>query len=251
MSSLMDPLTIKARTPASSQRQRQALYDAARTGDVAGVQSVLDQINGEPDKGMHSTISQSMLAATQHGHFTVTRMLLPYKCEDIDCHRAMGVAILRNNYELLSDLIPHVDHSKHDSLVLAAVSGNVKCVELLLPYCDARQDGSAPLRSAAGHGHTKCVEVLLPHSNPKAMNGLALQWASRSGHVKCVELLLAHSRDKDITTAHAQAVVHGHTNVMDVFQAHFAQKEAEQTKALIQDGLSEQPTVQRQRARRM
>lgn len=176
---------------------------------------------------------------------------MPFKCDDYDCYRAMQVAIHQNNYKLVSDLIPYVDHSKHDSLHIAAMYGHANCVELLLPYCDARQDGSAPIRSAAGNGHFKCVEVLLPHSNPNAVNGSALLRASQNGHDKCVELLIGHSSDKDITTAHAQAVVHGHTNVMDVFQAHFAQKEAEQTKALIQDGLSEQPTVQRQRARRM
>jgi ankyrin repeat protein len=90
------------------------------------------------------------------------------------------------------------DASGHMAIVLAAASGSVETVTLLLEQGRSpvdSQQGISPLEAAAGAGHLEVVRLLLEHgANADAQNTkpgrTALHACARAGHIGVARLLV-------------------------------------------------------------
>ena len=91
------------------------------------------------------------------------------------------------------------DSNGQSALMYAAIRGNDKAVELLLPKSDTKATdnlGSSALMLAAVYGNIKVVELLLPFSDVKVTNrrgNTALDLAKSAGRNQIVRLLQQYS----------------------------------------------------------
>jgi hypothetical protein len=105
----------------------------------------------------------------------------------------------RITVDVVKELIEEGADPKADNsyaLQLAAESGHIEIVRLLIPVSDPKSRNSQALRLAAKHGHTEIVKLLIPVSDPKAYNSYALQLAAKYGHTEIVKLLIPVSDPK-------------------------------------------------------
>lgn len=75
------------------------------------------------------------------------------------------------------------------ALDMAAVRGNISCLERLLEFNTPKNSNTAVWNAASG-GHLECVRALLPYFDPVADNNHALEGAVRHGNPDGVRLLL-------------------------------------------------------------
>lgn len=118
---------------------------------------------------------------------------------------ALCLAVAAGNAELVERLLPMVNKRKGSqrraapdpilkAFTLAAGSGAVEMLRLLVDWVDPAQNNSAALRFAAASGRLSCVEFLLPLSGPCSARGMALARAAANGHVECVAAILPTAR---------------------------------------------------------
>ena len=99
------------------------------------------------------------------------------------------------------------DENGNTALILAALCGHVKCVEVLLQKGASADHqnkyGNTALILAALYGHVQCVEVLLQkeasvdHQNK--YGNTALIATARGGHINIVRNLLCHKANIHLT----------------------------------------------------
>jgi len=164
-------------TPAA--QATEALLSAARTGDTALVQSLLDA-GHDPNDILRKTYSPLMFAAG-NGHVDMTRMLL-----------ARGAAV------------DHRDHNGDRALLWAAEHGHVETVRMLLAAGAAVQSDDDPYRStplikAAGYGRVEVVRLLLAAGadvrRREHTDDTALHRAAMAGNVAIIAMLLTAGAD--------------------------------------------------------
>lgn len=123
--------------------------------------------------------------------------------------------------------------TEHNSLHVAAWSGDVRAVSLLLAAgfaCDARDHyGRTPLHDAAAKGHVDVAELLLGHgadvnARDRCLRMTPLHCAASGGHAAMVALLLDHGahphlRDQSRNTAEMLARRQNHHAVLEVLRA--------------------------------
>ena len=110
-------------------------------------------------------------------------------------------AVKANNINLVTHLLANNTDAKatnndgYTALMFAAMYGNEKSVELLIPHSDVKatnDNGWTALMLAAFYGNEKSVELLIPHSDVKAINNdgaTALDIAETRGYNHIVSLL--------------------------------------------------------------
>lgn len=80
---------------------------------------------------------------------------------------ALTNAIQQNFPQCVEQLIKIADLSEaNTALQLAANSGHVECVRLLIPVADPKDRNSKALADAVLNGHNECVDVLFDVSDP-------------------------------------------------------------------------------------
>jgi ankyrin repeat protein len=204
--------------------QQAELVDAARTGSVQGVRTVLDsRIAG-------LNLSPAMEAAVQSGKGNVVRYLLSKK---VSPNIALEAAARQGNADIFRLLVESGGNIKGERgghlLRLAAQSGSKTMVALLLKYGADREasntldDQMTPLHYAARSGQAGVVKVLLDGgANVRTRTGTgrsALMLAAVWNDPAACKFLIdkgadINARDEKGQTALMQASVVGNTQTM-------------------------------------
>ncbi|XP_018318975.1 uncharacterized protein LOC108732588 isoform X2 [Agrilus planipennis] len=160
------------------------------------------------------------------------------KMKDNNGFTPIHYAVAGNNYKAVEYLLSAVgsnfimhgaDMPLTTPLHLAAVSGSLDILSMLLPYFHdtnvRTEHGSTPLLIAAREGYTHCVQMLLRFGSKVAicdniysMN--PVHYSAKNGHMHCLALLLDNTEDKSVInmsdslqrTPLMLAVLGGHTD---------------------------------------
>jgi len=213
----------------------QQLLDAAQSGDIVAVQSLLKQgadVNGRGGYG-----STPLMSAALTGHTEIARLLLD-KGAAVDAHGNTGrTALMEAAVEGYTDTVRLLlekgadvnakDEEGWTPLFWAAFSKRTDVVRALLEKganVNAKNKyEDTPLIRAAYGGDTATVNVLLQHGadlNARDdMGRTALMEASRQGHADTVRALLdkganVELRDRDGNTALSLAEKYNYPNVI-------------------------------------
>jgi ankyrin repeat protein len=185
--------------------QADDLFNAAKNGDAAAVQALLDKgadVNAKKTNG-----ATALMAASQLGHTEVLELLLA-KGADINAKAQSGatallIACQNGRTEVVKALVAKgADTNAKASngataLILASQQGNKEIVQALLTKgadVNAKMDnGATALMHAANNGDIDVVKVLLAAGadvSATASNGAtALNIATEAGHKEVIELL--------------------------------------------------------------
>lgn len=104
---------------------------------------------------------------------------------------AFKEASWNENTHIIRQFIPVADHDDINRVFKYAVQhGNIKIVELLLPFADPTLDKSYALIQSALNNHVDIVKMLIPVSNPKDNNSCALYAAATNDNKELIEMLV-------------------------------------------------------------
>jgi hypothetical protein len=112
--------------------------------------------------------------------------------------------------------------SKHDLLTLAARSGELRLLDLLLVDQKAPRISAAML-AAAEEGHAEMLSMLLQHAATSLDLNAALLASAKHGDLACADLLLRHGAEADAqqqpsgSTALHAAAAGGHLDLLRLF----------------------------------
>eukprot|EP00092_Neocalanus_flemingeri_P106282 GFUD01136358.1.p1 GENE.GFUD01136358.1~~GFUD01136358.1.p1 ORF type:complete len:440 (-),score=128.58 GFUD01136358.1:156-1475(-) len=193
------------------------LHAKAQSGDVDGVQQVLDSGRVHLDSKDQDGTTPLMLAA-RSGRVKVVSLLLE-EGADPNIRKITGVtaiflASVGGYLDILTKLVeggadPDPQSQEGGTpLMAAAQAGHLDVVEKLLlsgaSHKSCMWDGANALFLAAQNGHTKIVMHLLTipgvQVNQQRRDGATPLWiAAQMGHEDCVRLLLRGGADVDLT----------------------------------------------------
>lgn len=180
---------------------------AAKNNDMAAIEMYKEFTGSHDSSGMFA-LAYCVLANNVAGvkallseskmHTTKSMRFNDVEYVDVD---ALMISILANaDREIIEILAPISNvsiegYSSMTALMLAASSGNVPAVELLVSSQQnlKTKDGRTALMIAAESGRDSCVEILLKETSEacsqNSMGWTALCFAADNGHVACVRLL--------------------------------------------------------------
>lgn len=180
---------------------------AAKSGDAAAIE-MYKEFTGEYDSSGMFALAYCVLANNIVGvkallaesKMRTTKSIRFNEVEYIDMDALMLSVLSNADKEIIEALVLISDvaiegYSSMTALMLAAASGNIAAVELLIDSQKDRKtkDGRTALMIAAEAGQDKCVEMLLEKTSEvcsqNTMGWTALCFAADNGHTACVRLL--------------------------------------------------------------
>jgi ankyrin repeat protein len=158
---------------------------------------------------IHIEDDWAILIATRNKHSNIVKYLLENGITDISAAKnyILAYAISNYDFDLATYLIQKSDEYKIDtsSVQWAAASGNIKGLELLLPYIN---DLSWVYCRAAEHGHLETIKFLNDNNifeRDRVMN-VVLNCAAQKGQWKILEFLVEEKVVSIDTLAAAQKI---------------------------------------------
>ncbi len=160
--------------PAEAEWVQQALWKAAKEGDLAVVEKTL--ASGADVNAKNKVDQTALILAAENGHLKVTKLLLENDAnpdeEDKDGWTSLMVAAESGHLEIASLLIKSGaavdarDYSGYTALMFALLSLRVAMVELLLEngvdITIKSQKGKTALEIAEQKGNTEIIEIMMP-----------------------------------------------------------------------------------------
>ena len=239
------PYTELFNPPMGSNEQRAPLHEAARKGNAAAAEALLD--NGANPSPVTVNGTTPLHRAATWNVIDVTDVLLRHgadpNAQDYDeGWTLLHDAVIWNGFEEPQVIVPLLVHADTDPdvedglgltpLHWAASNGSVYAVELLLDHGadpNTRDDnGETPLHWAARYGHLSVIRVLLDDRKTDVNAGdqkgyTPLHSAAVNNILDLVELLLDHGADPlilgdDNWDAIGIARRHGNDDVVDLLE---------------------------------
>jgi ankyrin repeat protein len=216
------------------------IHDAAKIGDLAGVQAELDK---GVDVGAKDEFGRTPLyLAAENGRKQVAELLIA-KGADVNAKNGftpLHRAAYQGHKEIAELLIANgadvnaKDDDGRTPLHYAAKYATKEVVELLIPNgadVNAKDRfGFTPLREAAWYGHKEIAELLLDKGadvDAKDNNGgwIPLHYAAQKGHKEIAELLISkgadvNARGDDGETPLDLAITRKHTEAAALLRKH-------------------------------
>lgn len=194
------------------------LHAAACCGNDKQVKMLLDR-NVDLEQKPPSPAETALVGAAGSGRDTTVKILLDHRADiegtEEQTQRTALIAAARNGHaSVVQTLLEHIPQASLEAatdigrtpLNLAAGSGHVDCVKLLLSYRAEVEvqmhDGYRPLHLAALNDHVRVVELILESradidatTEKKGSSGnkpwrTSLMCAAKGGHLEVVQLLL-------------------------------------------------------------
>ncbi|HEY0590978.1 MAG TPA: ankyrin repeat domain-containing protein, partial [Thermoanaerobaculia bacterium] len=190
----------------------QPIFDAARSGDVAALESLLEKdpalVAARGELG-RTPLDAAILATQREAVRFLVDAGADVNAPDVEGITPLGYAVFGGDEAMVALLLEKGartdarDFRGHTPLHLAAMGGHPTAVRLLLDrdeHADVRSnDGRTPLAAAIDRGKTECAEVLLSRGadpNARDVKGITpLQRAVVAGNAAIVGLLLGRGAD--------------------------------------------------------
>lgn len=202
---LLVPALTLAQQAGSSNSLDKELLEAARKGDTAAVQSLLQ--SGANIETTDQYGSTALIEAASGGYTDTVKLLLG-RGANIEAKLSFGRTVLSaaagsghpDTVKLLLDKGANIHAEGDRALIDATTYGQTEMVKLLLKKgANIHAEGDDALTNAAGLGHTDIVSVLLDAgADIKAKDkygNTALGEAALEGHTDTVKLLLDRGAD--------------------------------------------------------
>ena len=155
------------------------LSAAVQAGHIEIVKLLLDS-GADPTAGLG--------AAVQAGHIEIVKLLLDSGAKPTE-GRCDGGVLIRSHEEYTLHVVELIRYHEENPLHVAAATGNVEIVKLLL---DSGAEPTAGLRAAVQAGHIEIVKLLLDNGADPTAGFIA---AVGAGHIEIVKLLLDSGAD--------------------------------------------------------
>ncbi len=172
------------------------------------------------DTALHTAVSNGCWGEA-------TLLLSQRKVGKAACSSLLQLAAESGHLEIVRLLLPLSEPKANNSLALchAARCGHLEVVKLLLPVSDPLAANSLALYCAATKGDLEVVRALLPSSSVYAKDFLVLRTASARGHLEIVRLLLqvAHPVNSQVSHSLQHAVEIGHLEIVKLLLPFFHQ----------------------------
>jgi uncharacterized protein len=187
----------------------QRFLDAARSGDIAAIESILQEhpavLNHRNELGQ-----SAVLLAKYHRQEAATQLLVDRGAE-LTLHEACAVGDLTRIQELLSGRGRLIDSFSGDGftpLALACYFGHEETATWLVnqgasvSLAADNKMGVAPIHAAAGGRHLGILRMLVENGadvNARQQQGFtALHAAAQNGDAEAIRVLLAHGADRNV-----------------------------------------------------
>ena len=142
--------------------------------------------------------SDALCLAAREGNIDEVRRLIPISDPSVYDYQPLTWAVYYRYTDILRELVPVSDINRsgalHKLLDQAAVNGDAKSLEVLLSYYAATLPNDVYTHqiftSAAKSGNVECLNLLLPFCDPKNSDSKALKTAVLYKHIDAIEFLI-------------------------------------------------------------
>lgn len=142
--------------------------------------------------------SDALCLAAREGNIDEVRRLIPISDPSVYDYQPLTWAVYYRYTDILRELVPVSDINRsgalHKLLDQAAVNGDAKSLEVLLPYYATTLPNDVYTHqiftSAAKSGNVECLNLLLPFCDPKNSDSKALKTAVLYKHIDAIEFLI-------------------------------------------------------------